>query len=240
MTCESPFVFIEASDTVFTTESNIIMGGSVTIPSLSTPSTEICLLGWNPAHASCHWTGWRGTILSCQWDGGSHYWYDCSGLPSIEIFPEIILSGSCEMPFATESSVEIQISDIGTIPVEITSIIIADILCTANIQINYKGAIRNEPINFTIPGFTVSQENGSFSATIPLQSLNYEYSGPLLTYTINVGVNLLFCLTPIPPVGWINLQFPINIVLSGDGLPATTITALLLLPIVSVEDLPVE
>lgn len=237
MSCESPFVFIEASDTVLTTESTIIMNGSVTIPSLSTPSTEICLLGWNAAHfSSWNRCGWRGWDSCHSWVPGSHYWYDCSGTPSIEIFPEIILSGSCEMPFATESSVEIQISDIGTIPVEITSIIIADFVCTANIQINYQGTIKNESINFTIPGFTVSQENGTFSATIPLQSLNYEYSGPLLTYTINVGVNLLFCLTPDPPVGWINLQFPINIVLSGDGLPATTITALLLLPIVSEEE----
>jgi hypothetical protein len=234
MTCASPFAYIVSSEPIVFSNSNLIMAGSVNISSLTLPSTEVCLLGWNPAHfGSCHW---NGLSLICPWDAGSHYWYDCSGIPSIEIFPEITLSGSCVMPFQLESYVEIEYVDIGVVPTEVNKIVIADFVCTATIQINYEGSITNESIQFTIPGFDIAESNGSFSATIPLETLTYVYHGPLLTYTISVGVNLLFCLTPIPPVGWINLQFPLNIEISGDGLPATNITSVLLLPIIGEDE----
>jgi hypothetical protein len=74
--------------------------------------------------------------------------------------------------------------------------------------------------NYTIPipvTIVCSEENGSFATTIPITTVTQteKYSGDKLT--VKFSVNLLFCLTPIPPMTWVNVQVVCTITEEIDG-----------------------
>lgn len=229
--CESPFSYSSSTSTTIETSEQISLTGSYTLPEYSTPSTQLCLLGWNPAEVcNCHSCGWRGWGTCCSWCSGNSYWYDCSTIPGIEIWPAITFGAKCNLNMIFEAGEEIVISETEPAePVETTSIVLnsCPLTLTANGTVIDIELIPN-PI-------TMEQENGTFSLSVELAGYSSSVETGGITYKLDISSSILFCLEPVPPSGWINIDLDCTLSANGDGISyeaSFTISA----PIVSVED----
>jgi hypothetical protein len=105
---------------------------------------------------------------------------------------------SIPMTFGLAAGYQISV-DTPPAPVETSYITIQDF--TFHLDVN------GSSFNITVPiTLTVQQENGSFSATIPLTSIKETYTSEGIVYSIQFGFNLLCCATPKSPVSWLNIQ----------------------------------
>ena len=95
--------------------------------------------------------------------------------------------------------------------------------------------LKNYVLNIVPDQITVTQENGSFSISIQLQSFSTTYSADGFDYDFSIDTELQFCLDPVPPVGWINLQLTCELGTEYDGVNYSTGFAIEC-PIVSVEE----
>lgn len=222
MSCTSPFVYQEGGSV--SNNQTVSVSGSYTLPSYSTPSTSLCLLG---SDTSCHWGGWRGWALDCS---TSWYWYDCSTVPGIEVWPAITFAASCSIPMTFTSAAGIELSaTTPATPYEATSITLNQ--CNLSLSINGSSVTINvipEPI-------TVTQENGEFSISVDLASWTSSVDEAGITYKLSIDSTLLFCLDPVPPQGWVNLTLGCTLSANGDGI-SYSVNFTISCPIVSVED----
>jgi hypothetical protein len=196
MSCDSPFVYTEFETTV-TSCQNVGVSGSYTLPSYSTPSETVCV--FVPPHCDWYWGGWRNWERKCSWKGPS--WCCCWGTPSIQIWPSVTFSASANfvLEFVAGTSIALTVESPDT-TVETTSIVIKSgtLLLSGDQFTAFLNIVPNQ--------ITITQENGSFSVSIELESFKTTYSADGFDYDFSFDTNLQFCLDPVPPVGWINLQ----------------------------------
>lgn len=225
MSCESPFVYVEASVEV-TSDQTINETGSYTLPSYSIPSETVCM--YVPAHCDWYWGGWRGWDRKCSWQKAS--WCCCWNTPTVQIWPSVTFSASASiiMEFVAESAVTLTVES-PTTPIESTSIVIKS--GTLTLQVNGTPFV----LNLVPNQITLNQENGSFSISIQLESFSTTFSSSGFEYDFSIDTELQFCLDPVPPVGWINLQLSCDLSTSYDGIKYSTSFAIEC-PIVSVEE----
>ena len=207
--CQSPFE-IQTGGSVSTNQT-ASMSGSYTLPGYSTPSTQLCLLG---SDTSCHWGGWDHTQLECS---TSWYWYDCSTVPGIELWPAITFVASCTIPmtFMAGAGIEITLED-PTEPYETTSVTLNQ--CDLSLSINGSKVT----INVIQDPVTISQTNGSFDVSIPLLSWSSSDDIAGIKYDLSIDTALMCCLDPTPPVGWLNLTLSCTLSANGDGINYST------------------
>lgn len=213
MSCDSPFTYSE--ELVYASQAyTVSFGGSTTIPALSTPSTSLCLpeivcLQWTCGLGCvCHTWQWCKCCSQLCMDMGTKW--VCSTIPGTVLWPALNLSASMDIPmvFQLADGYEINV-DTPSGPIETSSITIQSF--TFRLSVNGEGFSISVPINLT-----VEQENGSFSATIPLTSIKESYSSAGIEYSIQFGFNLLCCATPESPLSWMNIQ--VNGVISALGI----------------------
>lgn len=272
MSCESPFTFFEG-ETVDSPVYTMNYGVSnYPIPGYSIPSYQVCLLGCDPAHCaqwgsccsggvstSCHWGGWKHTKLECSsyWNSceyqvrccknyvnTSWYWYDCSTIPAIPIFPTLIFSGTATASLQAEIGIGDTFSVEGENPSPIASLTISDIELTFNLSA--QGITPPSPIKIPIP-FQVGLDeiDGSFSVSIPLGSYGTTFvflntNGVTINCSLTQSFSILFCLDPVPPQGWVNIECESDLAMNfiDDG-TTTTLSPCsfdLVIPIVSLEE----
>ena len=58
----------------------------------------------------------------------------------------------------------------------------------------------------------------------------------LSSYSFKFSINMLFCLDPVPPSGWVNVQLLFSVAVSDEGQNIYNADFALLLPIISAED----
>lgn len=234
MSCQSPFVYVESA--IGTTQNFIFNSkGSYSLPGYTTPSKEICLLGINPGYANCWWGGWQNTVLNCSWVPGSTYWYDCSTIPGIPIWPELTFSYDCKinMTIISKLGVELTIED-PVEPFEVFAIQINSL--PVIISINGQQILNLNLVSIPIQ---VKEENGQFAIVIPIGSFGSEGSYQGLPISLMVQFNLLFCLDPVPPVGWVNLQVENTFTIGDPSIDLDYETGYSYdIPLVSVEEVP--
>ncbi len=225
MSCESPFVYTEFETTV-TSSQNVGVSGNYTLPSYSIPSENVCV--YVPAHCDWYWGGWRGWDRKCSWQKAS--WCCCWNTPSVEIWPSISFSASANiiLEFVASTAVALTVESPNT-PIETTSIVVQS--GTLTLYVNGEPFV----LNIVPNQITLQQENGSFSISIQLQSFSSTFSNDGFDYDFNIDSELQFCLDPIPPVGWINLQLSCILSTVYDGINYSTSFAIEC-PIVSVEE----
>lgn len=225
MSCESPFSYEEFSVEVSSSQT-VGTSGSYTLPSYTIPSQELCM--FVPGHCDWHWGGWLNTVRECSWQGPS--WCCCWGTPAITIWPSIdfTASASFDLEFVAGSSIAITVEGPNT-PIETTSITINSGTLTLTVDTT------PITINLVPNPITINQENGSFSIDIELESFSTTYSAGGFDYTFTLDSDLQFCLDPVPPVGWINLQLSCGLSTGYDGVNYGT-NFTIECPIVSVED----
>ncbi len=225
MSCESPFVYTEFETTV-TSSQNVGESGSYTLPSYSIPSENVCM--YVPPHCDWKWGGWRGWDRECSWQKGS--WCCCWSTPSIEIWPSITFSASANivLEFVAGTAVALTVES-PTTPIETTSIVIKS--GTLTLTVNGTPFV----LNIVPDQITINQEDGSFSISIQLESFSTTYSADGFDYDFSIDTELQFCLDPVPPVGWVNLQLSCELGTEYDGVNYSTSFAIEC-PIVSVEE----
>lgn len=225
MSCSSPFVYTVFEDSI-TVSYTFSVTGSVVVPGYTYNPPPLCLLGWNAAHDSnCHWSGWN---YDCTWVSGSHYWYDCTTVASIPVFPTLNLTANASIPgtFTTGSGESLSMT--GYEAFETTSFKIKQFIITLSVN--------GEPYKISIPlNVTCYQTNGEFSATVALYSLTYSENIDGFDYNISMSFNLLFCAEPIPPMGWLNLQIDCGLSVDVEGFDYSTYFTIAC-PIISVEE----
>ena len=254
MSCSSPFIYLATATTSYNYVVNV--SGSTQVPGYTSPGFSACLLGWNPAHCGgcngqlcdgCLCNGWQwcnccsSTCDSWQWISGSNYWYDCWNSPGIPLWPSLTIGATASIPMIFSLSEGTIINIGGPIsseqPYEASEITIQGF--TVNLNINGS----NVPIQFP-DNVTLAQQNGTFSVTVCLGSNSDSFTENIMNYTINytldIATNLLFCLTPVPPAGWLNLQIvctlTANVSIDSNTNLSGNTTFAFILPIISVEE----
>jgi hypothetical protein len=97
--------------------------------------------------------------------------------------------------------------------------------------------VNGQGFQITIPvTVTLTEENGTYDATVSIYSFGTSYTDPLgIVYDLTIGTDFLFCLTPEPPQGWMNLQVTCDMsVTIGDI--STSVSFSEVVPLVSVEE----
>jgi hypothetical protein len=255
MSCESPFSLGESIGESYTF--NVNYGGTGTIPGYTVPGWELCLLGWSPAHIQwgtcclggcvCNTWDWckcctQNTHCDVGWDSGYHYWYDCTEIAPLVLWPAINVDGSlsCIFTIEVEDGVEIT-AEPPTAPIPTISFTFSDISATFGFELY--GQYQNQHIYLPIT-IEVDINDGIPSVIIPLTSVSAPYTinfGAAGSFTIDITLSfsLLFCLIPTPPQGWVNILMSVGIdgVYSVDG-QDTSINedASLVFPIISLEE----
>lgn len=236
MTCVSPFVYM-ATYTYSPYSYQMKFTGSTTIKGYTTPSVELCFPCLECDKKKCGpgcicntWQWCKCCTQVCVPGGGwSWKWCDCSQIPGIEIFPTITLSGSISTIIVFNLVGGTVISpQIPLAPIECSQITISQLMFDFTVS---NGSI-TESFSLSIPlSITIMQINGQFAALIPLTAISTIYNSDGVSYTITFGFNLLACLTPKSPVGWLNLQ-----VVGKFEIEGVSQSFLLLLPILSSEE----
>ena len=246
MSCTSPFVYVISSVEV-ETEKEFNFSGSVTIPGYTLPSFDLCLLGWNPAH--CDWVQKCGAgcvcrrggllrwckcctkISHCDWVKGSHFWYDCTKVPNIPIFPKLTLSGDCAINLTFTSEIELEVTEEAPLnALAVESVTINEF--TLSFSINGTGFKIPIPSNIT---FSANSE-GVISSTVPIFKTNSKENAWGLDYDVDFAVLMLFCLDPEPPSSWINVQLVFGLAVSDAGQNIYNTSFSLVMPIIPPPD----
>ena len=248
MSCSSPFTLdVSVIETTVITAIDYQCSGSCTIPALSIPSSETCDSWVTKGGAECTWvkatytekkvcskvwTKWCWTCKkldkcaysSCEWvkvDTNCNGWLDW---PEVEVFPEITIPMTANIPFVISSGVNLEVSDVGVTPVAILSYAIYEsyvvngVTETFKLNMNFGGGI---DFDFYLPKgevVTITDCNGSFSATVLLYNFGtFTYPDPItgFTYTMSMTTNLLFCLASAE---WLKLQVCTNTTITGWGI----------------------
>ena len=192
MSCSSPF---EISQVLFGYEYdwNIKCSGNTIIPAYSTPSIEICC--WDALSCGT----WSNTGCTCNWK-------DCYTIPGIPLWPELKVAGSANIQLVYANDKEEAIIVEGpTEPYSVLSVTIQN--PQIGLSINGIGTTLTFPITEILE---YSSESG-FSTSIQLPSVygSYVYLGTKIN--IQIKEYIVFCLNPVPPVGWINVQLQITL-----------------------------
>lgn len=258
MSCESPFELEVASVMIYESPLLYKFNGSCSVPALKIPSSDVCIW-WDTVDAfkSCSWvpTTYKkvcpwGSKKGC-WQGVNKLgWYDCSWVkgsktckqwldtPAITIFPAITIPMTATMPMMISAGTEVVVSDVGETPLAIAEYAIYQNLTingineVFNLNFNFGNGIS---FNFHLPQnevITITNTNGSFSATVPLYNFGTfpAYKSPTgFNYTLNMSCNLLFCLgNPV----WLKLQVITTTTITGNGIPTQTVNITYAIPLV--------
>lgn len=265
MSCSSPFSYVAYSDGSYQSVPYTLgFVGSYTLQGYSIPGYSLCALGWNAAHiewgsccgggcvCNCGWGGWRNTVLSCSWCNccstnnhcnvgwvsGSHYWYNCSQVPSIPVFPTLNMSASANIPMSFELEEDVELSLEGPSVIVTSSIVVesVDIILTIN-NTDFTISVPSNNLPITIS----ANSNGQFSATIPIYTFTDDTTIDGYGYNITIGSSFLFCADPVAPQGWANLQLAAAFSITALGANIYNTSFTVACPLASIETpVPVE
>lgn len=222
-------------------------------------NTGSCCLGG--VQTNCHWGGWRNSRLECSssWNscenqipcctnyvGTSWYWYDCTpGIP-ILIYPSLTFTAGAQCEMLGSVGVGLILPNPDPAPQPVESLTIKNIRITFGLESTIAGEIAEiTPFTVTIPfEVELKDEDGSFSTDITLGTYEFQFTffnaiGVEMFVRFTSHISLMFCLDPIPPMGWVNIE--VNNTVSFNYTYDNTAVVLplsfdLALPIVSVED----
>jgi hypothetical protein len=229
MSCSSPFVYV-IDQYYVTVPYKLSFSGNGGIPGYSTPSFELCLLGLNAAHCSWYWTGWQNWKRVCDWHPSSWYWYDCTAIASIQVFPAITVYASATIPMLFRLGVGELISTNGVSGTIAESIVFENFAFTAGVNGN------SYTLYIPISVYMTYDSGGEFAVQIPIYTLSDSFEDSGFTYSISVGISALFCADPEPPAGWLNLLFTIEFSVTLDNTSIYTTSFSVDCPLVSVEE----
>jgi len=266
MSCSSPFAYY-ADVKVAYNSFTISLSGGYTLPAYTTPPLEVCLLLWQTPQCNgtktwgvcvpyCTGWGWSGWTLKCtswaedcanvqtgcdSWSSGYAYWGDCWTTPNLTLWPELNFMFNASINFTGQFGV----GEVWTVsapegkPYQASTITVNDF--DVGFTINGMNNADGLPFSFNVPAnVSFSESNGSFSASWPLGTINETYNYAGFTYTAAITVYILGCLTPVPPVGWINLQFDITLTVTYDTTSQSSVLGSagfnVVVPIVSVDE----
>lgn len=243
MSCTSPFQYI-VGEIYSVIPYNITFSGSISVPGYTVPSTPICMLGWNPAHcdwvqvcgAGCICNTWQWCSCctkteQCNWVPGSSYWYDCWSTPSVPLWPTLNIDAAFSMPISFELGEGYTITPTYVGPILTSSISFEGF--DLSFSVNGQGFSISVPVTLT-----VSQTNGQFSATIPIDTFTESYNEDGVDFAITFALSLVACATPAGGTGWLNMQIAVSFTASVVGLPSYETSFNLMCPIIEAD--PIE
>jgi len=226
--------------------------GSYTLPSYTTPSTEVCVPTWYPGYAcdcswgltDCHSCGWRGwgTCCSwgqvgCSWCSGSTGWCCCSTIPGVEVWPTLTFTAATDVPLEITSTIKYEFTTATPAnPTLIYSMLINSCDCSVGVT----GSGINETITINLVPLPTSinyiASTGEFEATTELGGFTSSITEDGITYGLTIGTEILYCATPEPPTGWVNIVLNCTLSAYAYDVVNYTVTFSIVCPVVSVEE----
>jgi len=225
--------------------------GSYTLPSYSTPSTDVCVPTWYPGYVcdcswslSCNSCGWRGWGTCCNWNqvgcgwcSGSTGWCCCSTIPGVEVWPSLTFTASTDIPLVLTSTIEYEFSTVAPVdPTLIYSMLIN--ACNCSVGVTGDGISETITINLVPLPTSIDYDasTGEFSATTDLGGFSSTSEIDGITYTLAITSDILFCAEPVPPVGWVNIVLNCTLSAYAYDVVNYTVEFSIVCPIVSVEE----
>lgn len=219
MSCSSPFKYQESTSVDVVSDNTFKLQGSYTLPSYTIPGYPVCEPTLN-----CKWGGWQNTVLECSWG-----WCCCWSTPAIPIWPSITFDGSIE----STQTCTAEESQSFTVDGPSQPVAVAEVSYTNN---KLTMGIDGTNIDLELPSVELSADSsGSFSADVPIGTVTTSFEEDGISYSLEIEAELLFCLDPTPPQGWINIQLSCSMSCTIDGVNYEQEFAVAC-PIVSVED----
>lgn len=235
MSCSSPFVYVYSS-TFVTNKFNIDLAGSYTLNGYSVTwgGGTHC---WGCVVTDSSWTGWRNSQLVTNTYWNSCCWQHTYPSWTIQLWPNINFSASVKMPIEITSELGVQLNiETPAEPFQAESITFDE--CALTLSVNST----NYDIDLVTNPIELDEENGQFSLSIELGGFESSFTEWGLTYELKVTSSLEFCLTPIPPVGWVNLVLTCELSISDEIADIDfgySTSFQVSCPIVSVEEIPI-
>lgn len=259
MSCTSPVIFTTGVTASY--PYTAVVAGSFELYGYALPGVTTHGWAWNPAHfgnctswengATCQswtWGGWQNTVVECNgwnticatyaWVPGSSSPCCYTTTPSIPLWPTLFFNFSASMNQVYEATQAVNVTPTGgVVPIEATSVQLNDFNLDINVGPNAPPATNSTNITLSVPcTITLTQQNGTFNATVLIGTLVETYTADGLVYAATITINLLFCATPIPPQTWINLQLAVSFTVAyssdvGVDLLAKPVSFVVVLPL---------
>ena len=159
-----------------------------------------------PCGTYCCGRGWLGGCWcsGINWCGG-YSWQSCYSVPGIELWPTLTFCGSCDMPMVATASTGL-VWNLEAPPQPYEAYTLTLKACDCSCSVNGSGFT----INIIPTDISVTQNNGSFSATIDLGGFSSTYNQDGIDYSLSIATSLLFCLDPTGGSSWINIVLDCN------------------------------
>ena len=233
MSCSSPWsVSLESNVDVVTTKSTMNLQGCYTLPGYTSPSWGACTPYWVPGYPCCWYccgNCWGGCCCTAPgWKSGYTGWY-CYTVPGVELWPSLQFCGSVNLPITATASVGLDITvDSPPSPYQAFSVTLE--ACEIDASVNGSGF----KINAIPAPTTLQQNNGEFSATTDLGGFSSSVGYAGINYSLSIDTSILFCLTPTPPLGWVNINLDCNFGANYAGIVSESVDFNISMPIVAV------
>ena len=241
MSCGSVFTYVDAAYLILY-QNTISFNGAITLPGYTTPGTSGCHTYWHPAHSSCDSNTCVG--CACGWSRCNCCWTVCNGWtwvsgyttqgscwsnPGTQLWPTTNIGVSASIPIEVEAGAGFMMTqDTPPTPFEAASVVINGFDIVLSLDGN--STTLNIPCRVTL-----KETNGSFSADVALYSLTSSIDDSGITFTLDMDVSLLFCLTPVNGAGWVNLVLATTYSVDFFGIGNITLSDSVLMPLISVD-----
>jgi hypothetical protein len=250
MSCTSPFKFVAGVE-YESRKIKMVFYGSTDVPAVYLPVLFDCKVGLKPGYFECTSTSCIGCLRRkrgiIKWEnccnrictnGITHlpipYLYDCKSSQGVKVIPDLKIKAAVVTSMTFETSLQAIITTNGFNATSTKSITIYDL--SVHLIIN------GEDIWFEIPvTVTITDESGVFYATIPITSIKKTIRIGDINFDANIGVYLLACANPKPPMGWLNLKIGIELNPPKPEFGTNTFATFAIgCPIISAEDVDIE
>ena len=205
MSCSSPFALAaNTSSEYVTTTTSMNLQGCYNLPGYTSPSWNACVPYWVPGYPCCWYccgNCWGGCCCTAPgWSNGYTAWY-CYTVPGVELWPALQFCGGVNLPLTASASVGLDFSvDAPAEPYQCMSVTLG--ACEIDASVNGSGF----KINILPDPLQLTEKNGDFSSTMDLGGFSSDYNYGGVDYSLSISASLLLCLTPEPPMGWVNID----------------------------------
>ena len=233
MSCTSPFTLeLEVTDEVLS-EQETTLQGCYTVPGYSTPSYNICTPYWVPGYPCCWYCcgkAWGCCVCYAPgWKSGYTGWY-CYTIPGVELWPSLQFCGSVSIPWEITASTGVEFT-VNKPPEAYQAVGITLKECDVDANVNGSGFT----INLITEEIELEEKNGEFLTTIDLGGFSNDVDIGLVKYSLDIDSQLLLCLEPVPPMGWINVILDCTMKAVETGIGSESVSFKIAMPIVSVD-----
>lgn len=222
MSCTSPcYWYSDIEVDLYTQEISFNFKDSVTVQSCTVPGYKVCVPTWTSPYENCKggWSkcakkGWCccdkkccewGWTSKCNWVKGKSGWCCCWTTPSVELWPDLTFTYKLSVPMDFVVAVGYLVGE-ETPPEPFICESFTIYTYTFKVDINNGAIEETVTIDCGPDGITFYAYNDYYYAQEYLTGGKGSYTYDGIEYDLDFDFYILYCLEPVAPMTWINLQ----------------------------------